>query len=163
MTEFTADSSSSTCPDILKNFSGDWFVVYSNFPMWTKGKRRYPMFHYTIERREGKWGLADTVTYVRSKKKKHILGFDYLIDTDSFVWQGSGFLTKHLSSKWRVIHLDPNNEWALIYFEKTFFTPAGYDVIARDSLTSETKSTQITQILKDHSVPQLRKINQVHL
>lgn len=121
------------------------------------------MFHYTIERRERKWGLTDTVTYVRGKTKKQILGFDYQIDTEDFIWRGDGLLTKYLSSKWRVVHLDPNNEWVLIYFEKTFFTPAGYDVIARASLLSKTQSSQITQALKDYAVPQLDKITQMQL
>jgi len=162
MATIATANSHTPCPELLKKLSGDWFVIYSNFPMWTKGKRRYPMFHYTIERREGEWGLADNVTYVQGKAKKHILGFDRLIDAEKFIWQGNGFLTKYLSSNWRIVHISADNNWALIYFEKTLFTPAGYDAIARESLLSSTQTSQIEQALKDYSIPPLSKITQVH-
>jgi hypothetical protein len=156
------DSSQSTCPELLKNLSGDWFIVYSNFPMWTKAKRRYPMLHYTIERREGEWGLTDSVTYLRGHTKKYIHGFDNLTDKDTFIWRGSGMITKHLSSKWGVVYINPDGEWAIIRFEKTLFTPAGYDVISRNSLQSDTSTNQINQMLKRYSISSLDKITQRH-
>ena len=34
------------------------------------------------------------------------------------------------------MHIDTVTQWAIIYFEKTLFTPKGYDVISRNTMLS---------------------------
>jgi hypothetical protein len=46
-----------------------------------------------------------------------------------FKWRGKGWL-KLITSKWQV--LGHGDGWAVTFFEKTLFTPAGLDVYSRD-------------------------------
>ena len=53
-----------------------------------------------------------------------------------FKWRGRGWLAI-ATSRWRVLGCsadveDPARAWAVTYFEKTLFTPAGLDVYARE-------------------------------
>lgn len=123
----------------LKSLEGTWYIHFSDFPMWLKGDKQYPTFTYTIKRRKGVVGLKDEVRYLKMGRPKSINGFDTPVDAKpgSFVWRGDGLLAL-LKSKWNIIYLDPEGTWAIIHFEKTLFTPEGYDVMARSgSLTEE--------------------------
>lgn len=126
----------------LHQLEGTWFIQMTNFPMWLKGDKKEPTFNYTITEKSGKKVLYDVVTYVKNGKNKSIIGYDYPVDASntSFVWRGKGILF-FLKSKWKLIHFDEDQDWALIYFEKTLFTPEGYDVISRkEELPSNVKN-----------------------
>lgn len=116
----------------IEALEGKWFVNMSNFPMWLKGDKTSPTFNYTLTKVGDNYILLDKVTYVKKGKEKSILGFDMPVNEalTEFVWRGKGIL-RILKSKWQIIHIDSNNQWAIIYFEKTLFTPKGYDVISR--------------------------------
>lgn len=128
--------------NILTFLTGTWFICFSNFPMWTKGDKHNPAFHYEIvSQSKGKSVLSDEVSYIKNDKKKYIRGYDTQSDSDAnaFVWKGKGLL-KVLRSNWRVALRDEQNgQWAVIYFSKTLFTPEGVDIISREpSLPKET-------------------------
>lgn len=121
----------------LENLEGKWYIVFTNFPMWLKGDKTQPSFNYRIETRGGKTGLKDEVTYLKKGKIRSIVGFDFPKDSTNvhFIWRGNGILGL-LSSSWSIDFLSPTNDWAIISFEKTMFTPAGYDVITREQRPS---------------------------
>lgn len=116
----------------LFQLEGKWFIVMSNFPMWLKGDKDSPSFNYAVVKRKNGMFLSDRVSYFQKGKEKEINGFDKVISADNseFIWRGRGIL-KLLKSRWEVLYMDPKNQWAIIYFEKTLFTPEGYDVISR--------------------------------
>lgn len=122
----------------LKSLEGTWYIHLSDFPMWLKGDKHYPTFTYTIKRRKGVVGLKDEVRYLKKGRAKSINGFDTPVDArpGSFVWRGDGLLAL-LKSKWNILYLDTEGTWAIIHFEKTLFTPEGYDVMARSGQLPE--------------------------
>jgi len=151
---------------ILTFLTGTWFICFSNFPMWTKGDKHQPTFHYEIvSRSKDKSVLSDEVSYIKKGKKKFIKGYDTQShsDANSFVWRGKGFL-KLLSSNWRVALRDEQNgQWAVIYFSKTLFTPEGVDIISREaSLPKETwdaiRDRMSTDPLLAKHLPQIKPL-----
>lgn len=135
---------------ILHALQGTWFIHYSDFPMWLKGNKKYPTFTYTVERRGGLVGLKDEVRYLKTNRPLSINGFDTPDATKpgSFVWRGDGLLAM-LKSKWDVIYLAPAGDWAIIHFDKTLFTPEGYDVMARSGQLTEKVQQQIHEKLSE--------------
>jgi hypothetical protein len=121
----------------LSDLEGRWYIVQSNFPMWLKGDKTSPSLNYTVERRGTTTGLRDEVLSWKRGKEQSILGFDTPLDSTNtrFVWRGNGLL-RLLQSAWEIVYMDAANEWAIIHFEKTMFTPEGYDVIARSKQLS---------------------------
>lgn len=116
-----------------QSLAGTWYVVQTNFPMWTSGTKIHPQFRYTPSERNGVIGLIDSVVYEQHGKLKSIAGFDALTDAAAmrFTWRGNGWMHV-LRSRWQVVWLSPDGQWAIIAFEKTLFTPAGHDVICRN-------------------------------
>ena len=54
-------------------------------------------------------------------------------DSGDWNWRGTGWLAI-ASSHWEILgygDTDGGNQWALTYFAKTLFTPAGIDVYSR--------------------------------
>lgn len=81
--------------------------------------------------------LDDIVTYqtLTSAARKTIHGVDTPSGTDSgaWDWRGKGWLAV-ASSHWEVLgwgDLEGGGQWAVTYFAKTLFTPAGVDVYSR--------------------------------
>jgi lipocalin len=138
-----------TTPISLQNLEGKWYIHYSNFPMWLKGDKLNPSFTYTVAQQGQKSGLKDAVQYVKKGVVKQISGFDTPTDStnQSFIWRGAGLL-KFVTSRWHFIYVNPNQNWAIIQFEKTIFTPAGYDVIARQTQLAPEIHQQIQSYLK---------------
>jgi len=69
-------------------------------------------------------------------------------NNSKFIWRGKGFLVL-LKSKWDIVFADESGEWILIHFDKTIFTPEGYDVITRNkNLDAELQNT-ISKILSE--------------
>lgn len=117
----------------LKDLEGKWYIQATNFPMWLKGDKQNPSFNYTvIESSKGVKRLLDEVKFVKKGKEKAIVGFDTPLNASNtkFKWRGKGILGV-LKSKWEILYWDKAEEWAIIGFEKTLFTPKGYDIISR--------------------------------
>jgi lipocalin len=134
----------------LQELEGRWYINQSNFPMWLKGDKTKPTLNYTLQEKGGKKGLLDAVEYEQNGKAKSIQGFDSILDAHNtkFLWRGKGLLSL-LTSEWSILHLAPSQEWALIYFKKTLFTPKGYDVISRSKTLSTEQIQAVDQQLKN--------------
>lgn len=117
----------------LTDLEGKWFINQSNFPMWLKGYKTSPTFNYTIVKKKKGTFLMDRVEYVKNGKAKSINGIDKPLSASNteFIWRGNGIL-RILKSKWKILYIDTKSQWAIIYFEKTLFTPEGYDIISRN-------------------------------
>jgi len=84
----------------------------------------------------------DLVEYYSSSAKPDskpstIAGTDHTLAVGRFKWRGSGLLAV-ASSKWQVLGCNTSDAegsqpWAVTFFEKTLFTPAGLDVYARSA------------------------------
>lgn len=137
--------------EVLQFLTGVWFICATNFPMWLKGDKTEPTFHYSI-RENGI--LNDEVAYRKNGKEKFIRGFDYQDEEDKnhFVWRGKGLL-RLLKSEWQVALRDPEGDWAVIYFSKTLFTPEGVDIVARKKdLSAETIQTIKNKMMQDSTL-----------
>ena len=134
----------------LQELEGKWHIILTNFPMWLKGDKKNPNFNYKIAERDSVMGLIDEVKYKQNGQTKSINGFDkpLNIENTSFEWRGNGFLLL-LSSKWQILYLDSANQWAIIYFESTLFTPKGYDVICRDTQPSSLIMRNVEEKLRE--------------
>jgi hypothetical protein len=117
----------------LSELEGKWYIVLSNFPMWLKGDKTNPSLNYKVEQNGAITGLRDEVISWKRGKQQSIIGFDTPLDGTNarFIWRGKGLL-RLLQSAWEIVYMDTANEWAIIHFEKTLFTPEGYDVVARN-------------------------------
>lgn len=124
----------------LEELEGKWYVNMTTFPMWLKGDKTNPTFNYTIEKRGKTTGLRDDVQYLKSGKTKSIIGFDKAVNdkNSKFIWRGKGILGL-FKSKWEILYFDKEKEIIVLRFEKTLFTPAGYDVISRQPNLSESE------------------------
>lgn len=80
-------------------------------------------------------GIDDLVEYqpLNSDKQKTVRGFDApdAVTPGKYQWRGKGLL-KIASSEWEVLgYGNEEGGWAVTYFQKTLFTPAGIDIYAR--------------------------------
>lgn len=124
----------------LSDLEGKWYINLTNFPMWLKGNKVNPTFNYEIVEKKGTNYLYDQVMYEKNGKQKSIVGYDKPMNAENteFRWRGKGLL-KLLKSDWKVLKINKEEQWAIVYFEKTLFTPEGYEVISRaKNLSSET-------------------------
>lgn len=84
----------------------------------------------------------DLVEYYPSSAKANgkpstIAGTDHTLAAGRFKWRGNGLLFI-ASSKWQVLGCNTSDAegghpWAVTFFEKTLFTPAGLDIYARSA------------------------------
>jgi hypothetical protein len=136
---------------------GVWFVIASNFPMWTKGNRTRPRFIYSNVRTiAGRTVMDDTVAYVQKGREKTIIGVD---TQDSgvptrFEWRGKGFL-KLLTSRWEIVSVSADEQLIALAFHKTLVTPAGIDIISRTEQVSE---AAYAAILAAIGTPSLKRL-----
>ncbi len=133
----------------LLSLEGTWYIHMTDFPMWLKGDKTNPTLNYSIKQKKGIQILEDRVIYQKNNKQKTILGFDTPLDHSSnrkFIWRGQGILSI-LKSHWEVLYISENENWAVIYFEKTLFTPKGYDVISRNKILDSATKKRISEIL----------------
>ncbi len=137
----------------LTNLAGKWYIHYSDFPMWLKGDKLFPTFNYSLGRRGGTSGLEDEVKYIKDGRQKSISGFDTPTHERnvSFVWRGKGLMSL-LKSEWEILYVDPAWQWAIIHFQKTLFTPEGYDVIGRDKQLSQEQEQCIQEKLDEFGI-----------
>jgi len=137
----------------LEKLAGKWHVVMSNFPMWLKGDKTQPTFNYSLKTKGNVAGLKDEVTYQQRGKQHSIHGFntpDHEKNTE-FVWRGTGLLS-FVSSKWKILYFSEAEGWALIFFERTRFTPEGFDVITRVEKPNEKTIEHIRQKMHEMEV-----------
>lgn len=145
----------------LQALEGKWYIILSNFPMWLKGDKTNPTFNYKQAERDGVLGLIDEVKYTQNGRQKSINGFDKPLNNENtaFEWRGNGLLSL-LSSKWGILHIETTENWAIIYFEKTLFTPKGYDVISRDKQPNSLIMSKIEGKLRELNISgKLKKIS----
>ncbi|KZT58604.1 hypothetical protein CALCODRAFT_482230 [Calocera cornea HHB12733] len=130
-------------------FEGKWFVVQSTLGMWKT--RKDVTITYTPHTPPPHLAYNDHVQYrsssaPSSKALSSVVGISTLLPTRGagaddppaaisehgahFKWRGSGLLVI-ASSKWQVLGYDMDEGWAVTFFEKTLFTPAGLDVYVR--------------------------------
>jgi hypothetical protein len=113
--------------------NGTWHVIHSTLPMW-KSNRNVRITYAPLPDAPGK--LDDLVEYqsLTGEKLKSIHGIDTPNQTfpGSYDWRGKGWL-KIASSHWEVLGYGAEEGgWAVTYFAKTLFTPAGIDVYAKE-------------------------------
>ncbi|KAF9808930.1 hypothetical protein IEO21_07695 [Rhodonia placenta] len=142
----------------LERFMGTWHVIQSTLPLWKS--RKDVTITYTLKPSEHDPTQIDDLVEYRSKsdspisKRSSVVGVDTLVSPSGtsedapsnapktrWKWRGKGWLMI-ATSRWQILgcHLhsggtadDTSNdpEWALTYFEKTLFTPAGLDIYSR--------------------------------
>ena len=110
---------------------GTWFVLATNFPMWTKGRRMQPRFVYSHFRGvEGRETFDSTVEYVEGGRARTIVGVETCVGPGRYRWRGKGWLGL-FTSRWQIIAATRDEQLLAISFEATLFTPAGIDLISR--------------------------------
>lgn len=117
--------------DLATILPGTWKVRSTNFAMWLSRERKNPRFTYDLVG-ESPLTLRDDVSYLTADDvEKHVLGVDKWAD-DGFVWRGKGLLAV-ARSRWTVAGANDASTVLAIRFEKTLFSPAGIDIIVRES------------------------------
>lgn len=113
--------------------NGTWHVTHSTLPMWKSNRNVRITYTPRVEDPEK---LDDLVEYqsLTGKKLKTVHGIDTpnRAFPGSYDWRGKGLL-KIASSHWEVLGYGlEEGGWAVTYFAKTLFTPAGVDVYSRE-------------------------------
>ena len=119
-------------PPSMDFLAGPWHVTHSTLPMW-KSNKNIVITYTALSSPPG--SIDDLVTYnpLSSNKRKTVRGVDTPDATipAKYQWRGKGLL-KIASSQWEVLgYGDEEGGWAVTYFQKTLFTPAGIDVYSR--------------------------------
>lgn len=170
-------------PPSLDWLKGTWTVTHSTLPMW-KTKRNVRIT-YTVLSNNPKHDatentsnqLDDLVSYqtLDSDKVKQVHGIDTAAGSEggAWDWRGKGLL-KIASSHWEILgwgnesgsvneatstadHVE--SQWAVTYFAKTLFTPAGIDVYSRtDKGLSEETLSAIKNTLQELKDPNIQKL-----
>ncbi|KAL2047396.1 hypothetical protein N7G274_001417 [Stereocaulon virgatum] len=122
--------------------SGTWHVTHSTLPMW-KSKRNVTITYKLLPpttsspASDTPTRLDDIVSYqtLSSPKVKTVTGIDTPsgTHTGAWDWRGKGILMI-ASSHWEVLgygDLEAGHQWAVTFFAKTLFTPAGIDIYSR--------------------------------
>ena len=115
--------------DFLK---GTWHVFYSTLPMW-ESNRNVTITYSPLPDIEGGWNNLVKYQPVSSDKWKTVEGIEKPDPSipSAWNWRGKGWL-KIASSHWETLGWgDEEDGWLVIWFQKTLFTPAGIDVLAR--------------------------------
>ncbi len=163
--------------------NGTWNVAYSSLPTWKTSRNVRITYKALPASTPGSSPLPsgmetdrldDLVEYqtLFSDKVLTVHGVDKAsMGTGAawaWDWRGSGLLTI-ATSHWEVLGYGskksgatgtaPETEWAVTYFAKTLFTPAGIDVYARPEATiSEEMVMEIKKQLKETGDPTLVKL-----
>jgi hypothetical protein len=140
-------------PPAVSFLRGTWHVTHSSLPMWKKNKNVKITYTPLPDNADL---LDDLVEYqpTDSTKQKKVEGIDtpHTNTKGAYQWRGKGWL-KFVTSHWQVLgYGEEDGGWAVTYFQKTLFTPAGIDVYARqkgglsdgllDQIKAELKAVQ---------------------
>ncbi|KFY95804.1 hypothetical protein V498_03112 [Pseudogymnoascus sp. VKM F-4517 (FW-2822)] len=125
--------SSATFVPPRDSITGTWHVTHSTLPMWKKA--RNVAITYAPLSEDASPKLDDTVTYqnLTSPALKTVSGIDTPAGDGAWSWRGKGWLMI-ASSHWQFLGYGGGGEgegWAVTYFQKTLFTPAGIDIYSR--------------------------------
>ena len=120
--------------------AGTWFVVRTSSPFWRT--RDNPTVTYT-PLSDGR--VVDTVRYTRRGNVRLVHGLDEPMPDGGWKWRGVTALTRLASSRWRVLHGE--EEWAVTHFDRTLFTPEGWDVYARTPTLAADHQSRATVVL----------------
>ncbi|QRV82493.1 hypothetical protein RhiJN_10508 [Ceratobasidium sp. AG-Ba] len=136
----------------IDKFMGKWHVIWSTLPLWKSRSDVTITYSPLVSESpsttpESEPIRFDDIVEYRSRSspgstRSTIVGVDTLEITPkgapegyksgvSYNWRGKGWL-KIASSHWQVLGYDAQAGWAVTYFSKTLFTPAGLDVYVRD-------------------------------
>ncbi|OWZ60151.1 hypothetical protein C356_00285 [Cryptococcus neoformans c45] len=153
-------------------FMGKWGVVWSTLPMW-KDKKDVTITYTPVARRCETQivEFEDLVEYkTRSStdrsKTNTIKGINTLSPGSNgatFDWKGKGLLF-FVHSHWEVLgygkDVEQGLEWAVTYFSKTLFTPAGIDIYVR-TMPFSFKSQNLTarEVLLQRLVNEIQNID----
>ncbi|KAF2759077.1 hypothetical protein EJ05DRAFT_332001 [Pseudovirgaria hyperparasitica] len=133
-----------TAPSV-EDLKGVWHVTHSTLPMWKKA-RNIRITYTPHQAGNGPVKINDNVSYqsLTAAKIKNVDGVDVAQDGGwSYKWRGKGLLMI-ASSKWEIMAFGKEhgseNEYAVTFFNKTLFTPAGVDFYSRapEGLKAET-------------------------
>ncbi|KAJ9645698.1 hypothetical protein H2201_007487 [Coniosporium apollinis] len=155
-------------PDFLH---GKWHVTHSTLPMW-RSKKNVCISYTPLPSPAPTTSASSPTTLPRlddlveyqahnSSKTKSIHGISTPSNRSgwTYTWRGKGWLTI-ASSQWEILGYgkeEGGNRWAVTYFAKTLFTPAGLDVYSRDPGGLETETVErIGEVLKMFGDPVLR-------
>ncbi|KAF8593086.1 hypothetical protein BDV93DRAFT_530017, partial [Ceratobasidium sp. AG-I] len=136
----------------IDKFMGKWHVIQSTLPLW-KSRTDVTITYNPIASATPSTTpdsepirFDDIVEYRSSSSpgssRSKIVGLDTLQPAPkgapegyrpaaSYHWRGKGWLMI-ASSQWQVLGYDERAGWAVTYFSKTLFTPAGMDLYVRD-------------------------------
>ncbi|WWC94231.1 hypothetical protein V866_001071 [Kwoniella sp. B9012] len=163
--EITIHPPSSTHPSLSEGtfdrswFMGKWGVAWSTLPMW-KGKKNVTITYTPIAGTENYTKFEDLVEYKKESaaegsKPSTVKGVDTLTtgaNAATFDWKGSSYLF-FVHSHWEVLGFGKDEinglEWAVTFFSKTLFTPAGIDIYLRSSSSYPPQNSQDTAIRSD--------------
>lgn len=147
-------------PPSVSFLQGLWHVTHSTLPMW-KSNRNVTITYRSLPNNAEV--LDDLVEYqpLTSEKRKKVEGVD-TPDAEvvgAYSWRGRGLL-KIASSHWQVLgYGDEDGGWAVTYFQKTLFTPAGLDVYARrKGGLSEELLEQIRDEIRNVQAKEVRRL-----
>ncbi|WWC70023.1 uncharacterized protein I206_103967 [Kwoniella pini CBS 10737] len=124
-------------------FMGKWGVAWSTLPMW-KISLDVNITYTPIAGTENHTKFEDLVEYRKESaadgsKPSTVKGFDTLTPNSNaatFDWKGSSYLF-FVHSHWEVLGYGSDEanglQWAVTFFSKTLFTPAGIDIYLRSS------------------------------
>ncbi|EAL23603.1 hypothetical protein CNBA2500 [Cryptococcus deneoformans B-3501A] len=152
-------------------FMGKWGVVWSTLPMW-KDKKDVTITYTPVAKRcEAKIVEFEDLVEYKTKSSTNggktntsksqdeepgrcandiaVKGIDTLSPGSNgatFDWKGKGLLF-FVHSHWEVLgygkDVEQGLEWAVTYFSRTLFTPAGIDIYVR-TIPSSSKSQNLT-------------------
>ncbi|OBZ68202.1 hypothetical protein A0H81_11926 [Grifola frondosa] len=121
----------------LEQFMGTWHVTHSTLPLWKS--RKDVTITYTLKDTQSSPNTLqfDDIVEYRSKSDPPSSTRTRIPPPRTrYKWRGKGWLMV-ASSRWQILGCSSDTSptaasaWALTYFEKTLFTPAGLDIYAR--------------------------------
>jgi len=125
-------------PIDLERLSGKWYIQKTSLNFWQN--RFAPTVEYSIEPCASGVRVLDEVRYKNHRgSKKDVVGYDYLTPgiNGQFLWQAKPWYLRFLKSEWGVVDHNEDYTWAVTFFSKTLFTPAGVDVYSRAASLDE--------------------------
>ncbi|KAG8697800.1 hypothetical protein FRC09_007637 [Ceratobasidium sp. 395] len=136
----------------IDKFMGKWHVIQSTLPLWKNRSDVTITYTPLVSAAPSTTPSTDPIRFddiveYRSRSspgssRSKVVGIDTLQPAPkgapegyrpagSYQWRGKGWL-KIASSQWQVLGYDERAGWAVTYFSKTLFTPAGLDLYVRD-------------------------------
>ncbi|WP_138085070.1 hypothetical protein [Phragmitibacter flavus] len=110
-----------------------------------KGDKTHPVITY--DARQSSRSMRDVVTYQKNGKERSIKGVDRQISDKQFRWRGSALLAL-ITSDWKIDHLSNDDNWMIISFQKSLFTPKANDILARGPMISPLLAAEMLEVFE---------------